>query len=266
MARIVTTSPMCTGSRNDISSIETVTHRPPECLMAARAAAVSTSRMMAPPCTLPAMFASVTSISWEIVTADAEGGFGARTGSSLTGRILGADRFRYALVDDRSAAGVVSTRMRTGIEPASTRGPGRPRSPEADRAILEATVALLSEMGYQRLTIEEVAVRAGVSKTTIYRRHPSKISLVAAAATDFQDASVPELDTGSFRGDLLAIAGQAAGMLGSLWGRVLAGIVSEAANDPEVGRVLAAFFELRQARLRRDRGARRGARRDSPRH
>ena len=136
--------------------------------------------------------------------------------------------------------------MRPEIDPASTRGPGRPRSPEADRAILEATVALLSEVGYQRLTIEEVAVRAGVSKTTIYRRHPSKIALVAAAAADFRDARVPELDTGSFRGDLLAIGGHAVGMLGSLWGRVLAGVVSEAADDPEVARMLAAFYEWRR--------------------
>jgi AcrR family transcriptional regulator len=85
-----------------------------------------------------------------------------------------------------------------------------------------------------------------VSKTTIYRRHPSKIALVSAAAAGFRDAMVPEFDTGSFRGDLLALGGQAVGMLNTFWGRVLAGVVSEAADDPEVARALAAYYDWRQ--------------------
>src|SRR5581483_9010182 len=51
---------------------------------------------------------------------------------------------------------------------------GRPRSAEADRAILTATVDLLAERGLAAMSIEEVAARAGVGKTTIYRRWPSK--------------------------------------------------------------------------------------------
>ena len=64
----VTVSPTWTGARNDISSIETVTHRPPACLNAASPAAVSTSFITTPPCTMPAMLASVISISWTSVT------------------------------------------------------------------------------------------------------------------------------------------------------------------------------------------------------
>ena len=55
---------------------------------------------------------------------------------------------------------------------------GRPRSQEADRAILTAAAELLAERGLAAMSIEEVAARAGVGKTTIYRRWPSKIDLV----------------------------------------------------------------------------------------
>ncbi|WDG18829.1 TetR/AcrR family transcriptional regulator [Microbacterium sp. Clip185] len=61
---------------------------------------------------------------------------------------------------------------------------GRPRSEKAHRAILEAAAALVAEVGYDRLSIEGVAQRAGVGKQTIYRRWPSKGALVAAATLE----------------------------------------------------------------------------------
>ena len=64
---------------------------------------------------------------------------------------------------------------------APTKGPGRPRDPEADRAIHQATIELLGEEGYEGLSIEAVAARAGVGKTTLYRRWPSKEPLVVDA-------------------------------------------------------------------------------------
>jgi AcrR family transcriptional regulator len=60
-------------------------------------------------------------------------------------------------------------------------GAGRPRSEEAHRAILDAALALLVEIGYSALTIEGIAQRAGVGKATIYRRWPSKLPLVIEA-------------------------------------------------------------------------------------
>ena len=63
----------------------------------------------------------------------------------------------------------------------TTRAPGRPRNPAADRAILEATLQLLDERGYSGLALTEVAARAGVSTATLYRRWSSKVSLVLAA-------------------------------------------------------------------------------------
>jgi AcrR family transcriptional regulator len=58
---------------------------------------------------------------------------------------------------------------------------GRPRDPQIGAAVLEATLAVLDESGYGRLTIEEVARRAGTTKPTIYRRWPTRQELVLDA-------------------------------------------------------------------------------------
>jgi AcrR family transcriptional regulator len=70
-----------------------------------------------------------------------------------------------------------------GIERAAARKPraGRPRSPAVDEAILEAALELFVERGLDGVGIEQVAERAGVARTTVYRRWPSKESLVAQA-------------------------------------------------------------------------------------
>ena len=79
------------------------------------------------------------------------------------------------------------------------RTPGRPRSEEARAAILSSTLELLEDLGFGELTIEAVAARAGVGKTTIYRWWPSKAVLVADA---FMSSVIRETrfpDTGSVR-------------------------------------------------------------------
>jgi len=90
-----------------------------------------------------------------------------------------------------------------------TRKPGRPRSVEADQAILGTTVELLASEGLRGLSIERVAERAGVGKTTIYRRWPTKRELAEAALQALfarleSVADVP--DTGTVRGDLVEAA------------------------------------------------------------
>src|SRR5260370_35342567 len=84
------------------------------------------------------------------------------------------------------------------------RKPGRPRSAQAHKAILDATLELLAEEGFQGLSIEEVAARAGAGKTTIYRRWSSKEELVMEAIRQVQ-IEVPVMDTGNFRNDLAAL-------------------------------------------------------------
>lgn len=63
---------------------------------------------------------------------------------------------------------------------------GRPRSQKSHRAILDATLELLAEQGFDGLSIEGVADRAGVGKTTIYRRWANKEALVSAALQDMR--------------------------------------------------------------------------------
>jgi AcrR family transcriptional regulator len=84
------------------------------------------------------------------------------------------------------------------------RRPGRPRDPATDDAILRSVEQLLARDGYDALTIEAVARRAGVGRPTIYRRWPDKAHLVLAALSRTRIAKT-HTNTGSLRGDLLAI-------------------------------------------------------------
>jgi AcrR family transcriptional regulator len=80
----------------------------------------------------------------------------------------------------------------------------RPRV-EGDREqqILDATLEVLSDMGYDRLTMDAVATRAKASKATLYRRWNGKVSLVIDALLSAK-TTPPAADTGSLRGDLIA--------------------------------------------------------------
>jgi AcrR family transcriptional regulator len=83
---------------------------------------------------------------------------------------------------------------------------GRPRDPQRREAILDAALALIAEVGYDRTTIDAIAHRAGASKPTLYRRWPhGKPELVADAIRErhAQTSQIP--DTGTLRGDLLAL-------------------------------------------------------------
>jgi AcrR family transcriptional regulator len=81
--------------------------------------------------------------------------------------------------------------------------PGRPRSARVDEAILAAARAELAERGYARMSIDAVAARAGVSKPTVYLRHPTKADLATAAIASMRGASRPA-PTGDVRADLVA--------------------------------------------------------------
>jgi AcrR family transcriptional regulator len=85
---------------------------------------------------------------------------------------------------------------------------GRPRDPRRAEAILRAAVTLVAEIGYDRMTVEALAAKAGVSKPTIYRRWPGgkkDIILDAIRSKHAEFDSLP--DAGSLRGDLLAMLG-----------------------------------------------------------
>ncbi len=85
---------------------------------------------------------------------------------------------------------------------APSRNTGRPRSADADEAILTAARALLAERGWDGMTLGDVAARAGVAKTTLYRRWPGKAELVVDAMAQLFDTLRP-VDAGSVRADAI---------------------------------------------------------------
>ena len=114
------------------------------------------------------------------------------------------------------------------------RGRGRPRSEEAHRANLAAGVGLLAEHGLGGLTIEAVAARAGVGKTTIYRRWETKNDLVLAAMEQLRPPGPPP-DTGSLLGDLGAlVAVQRERLEASRLPRVIPRVLGESLDDPDL--------------------------------
>ena len=112
---------------------------------------------------------------------------------------------------------------------------GRPRSREADRAILAATLELLASKGLAAMSIEEVAARAGVGKATIYRRWPSKglLALDAFVASFREQQPLP--DTGTLRGDLTAaLRAWVRAVTSTPMGPMLTGLIAEAQHDQEL--------------------------------
>ena len=82
--------------------------------------------------------------------------------------------------------------------------PGRPRSEQAEQAIIEATLDLFAEQGFEGVCVEAIAARAGVGKATIYRRWPNKEELLLAAFGSLK-SPYPEPAGLSVRDDLVAM-------------------------------------------------------------
>lgn len=132
--------------------------------------------------------------------------------------------------------------------PVPGRRPGRPRSASADRAIMRATLELLAEVGFGRLSVEGVAARAGVGKTTIYRRWPSKVNLVLAAVSGLVQQTIPIPDTGSTREDLLILVRSVIDTLSeTIGGRILAHLVAETPVNAELADALRRLWGSRRA-------------------
>ena len=120
---------------------------------------------------------------------------------------------------------------------------GRPRSAEADRAIVLATLGLLEEQGFAGMSMAGVAQRAGVSTATLYRRCSSKEELVVGAlATLVPDRAAP--DTGSLEGDLREMLRRMGEHMSGDRGRLLLGLAGEIIRHP-------ALAEAVRARLQR---------------
>ncbi|MGJ5675994.1 MAG: TetR/AcrR family transcriptional regulator [Nostochopsis sp.] len=117
------------------------------------------------------------------------------------------------------------------------KSPGRPRSKQSHQAILQATLDLLAQMSYDRLSIDAIATHAGVGKTTIYRRYRSKEELVADAIESIRE-EIEILNTGTLWGDLDSIIENAVQTTLTPIGRqILAMIISAASSNPKFAQV-----------------------------
>jgi AcrR family transcriptional regulator len=124
---------------------------------------------------------------------------------------------------------------------------GRPRSSAADQAILDATVALFAERGYDGLTIEAVADHAGVAKSTIYRRYTDKADLLLAAVECSTDGDGASPDTGSLVEDLFVIAQHLRRVLTTTdAGKTLPATIAAMARHPALAEAHQAFLSRRR--------------------
>ena len=107
------------------------------------------------------------------------------------------------------------------------------RTAKVRTSVLGATIAALVEHGYEALSVEDVAQRSGIHKTTVYRRWPTKAELVMDALRERSADRVEVPDTGTFGGDLRALARAVAANIGSADGSVMAKnlVVVNAASD-----------------------------------
>jgi AcrR family transcriptional regulator len=111
---------------------------------------------------------------------------------------------------------------------------GRPRDITRELALLHATAEVLAEVGYDRLTMDAVATRAKSSKATIYRRWPDKTALVVDTIRHLEVQITRWPNTGSLRGDLMAVLGDITEAVRGDMGRIVSGVVSAMPHDPDL--------------------------------
>lgn len=117
------------------------------------------------------------------------------------------------------------------------RSGGRKRDASRDAAILSATTDVLAEVGYERLTVDMVAARAQAGKGAVYRRWPSKTGMVLDAVAQMKRAMVDLEhlpDTGTFRGDMLALFRPSPAAESERFMKVMGGLAAMLAQQPEI--------------------------------
>lgn len=124
---------------------------------------------------------------------------------------------------------------------ASARPPGRPRS-GVNAVVFAATLSAVHELGYARATVDRIAARAGVAKTTIYRRWPSKGELIVDCLLDAL-GPVPLEGTGQAELMSSTIRWIAAKIGEPGIGDAFAGVFSDAVSDPPLREILSARFQ-----------------------
>jgi AcrR family transcriptional regulator len=112
--------------------------------------------------------------------------------------------------------------------------PTRRRGAALEDAILRAAAEELRASGYAGMTMDRVAQRAGTNKNAIYRRWPARAALGVAAYRHLVDAELQVPDTGTLRGDALALLRAANATWSSPQGAVLRDLLAAAGDDPDL--------------------------------
>jgi TetR/AcrR family transcriptional regulator, regulator of autoinduction and epiphytic fitness len=108
-----------------------------------------------------------------------------------------------------------------------------PRIERTRRVVLEATLDLLAQHGYGAVTIEAVAARSGVAKSTIYRHWPGKVELILDAFHELKPPVAPPAE-GDVRETVISVLENLARMVDkSTWSMCLPSLIDAAAHDPE---------------------------------
>jgi AcrR family transcriptional regulator len=125
-----------------------------------------------------------------------------------------------------------------------------PRVTRTHHLVLDAASDLLAEEGYSGFTVDGVAARSGVAKTTIYRHWPTRFDLLSATMACF-DECMATPDTGSLRTDVELLLKQVAGELAEApWSKSLPGMLEGAERDPDLAAHQLAIFDAHAAALR----------------
>lgn len=137
------------------------------------------------------------------------------------------------IVNEKEANGTARLEISTQR---SSRGPGRPRSDKAHRAILEAARELIGAEGFASLRLEHVAARAGVGKATVYRHFSTKEALALELLMELALPHIAVEDVGDTRAELLAsVTKPMRALTDSPFGPVVRALLSEIAINPALG-------------------------------
>lgn len=113
---------------------------------------------------------------------------------------------------------------------------GRPRSEETKKAILNASYELLLENGFNTVTVEGIAERAGVSKATIYKWWPNKAAVVLDGFFAATESMLQVPDTGSAKEDLFIQVDNLATFVTSPKGKVITELIAEGQFDANIAK------------------------------
>lgn len=127
----------------------------------------------------------------------------------------------------------------------ATEKPRQRRGAAVEAAVLEATLGEIASQGSAAISIDQVAARAGVNKTTIYRRWPTPQELVLAAVSSVADNEVPIPDSGDLRTDLRRLCLDVGRTISSPMGRAL--LAAARSSDPVFADVRDQFWSIRMA-------------------